>query len=122
MPWQSLLIDLDHCMRTTQWLAHVQVAMAFVREARRALEEFDMWRMAFINWPDTPWRRSALAFLPGLVGSATGAWEHVSVLEALERETRRLDAAIESLRTDGDSLRIKMPHDIPKEHWWFWLE
>ncbi|KAK9909424.1 hypothetical protein WJX75_002017 [Coccomyxa subellipsoidea] len=81
------------------WLSEKQeVAVAFVRDAKRSLEEYDMWRMAFINWPDVPWRRSAVQFLPGLIRKSAKAWDHVSVLSAIEGETKRLDAAIDSLR------------------------
>lgn len=86
------------------------------------LQDFDMWRMAFINWPEIPWRRSAVAFLPGLVSSAAKAWDHVSVLDALERETDKLDAAIKSLKGQGDNLAVRIPEGIPDEHWWYRLE
>ena len=59
--------------------------MAFVREAESDLGQYDMWRMAFIHWPTIPWKRSALAYLPGLIAKVSPAWEHVSVLEALDR-------------------------------------
>ncbi len=101
----------------------LQVAVAFVRDAQRRLEEYDMWRMAFINWPDIPWRRSAIAFLPGLVRSTAKAWDHVSVLGAIETETGRLDAAIKSLRSEGDSLAMqRIPDGLPRSHWWFRLD
>lgn len=59
--------------------------IAFVREADSDLGQYDMWRMAFIHWPSVPWKRSALAYLPGLIAKVSQAWEHVSVLEALDR-------------------------------------
>lgn len=59
--------------------------MAFVREAESDLGQYDMWRMAFIHWPTIPWKRSALAYLPGLIAKVSPAWEHVSVLESLDR-------------------------------------
>jgi hypothetical protein len=99
----------------------VQVAVAFVRDAKRSLEEYDMWRMAFINWPDVPWRRSAVQFLPGLIRKSAKAWDHVSVLSAIEGETKRLDAAIDSLRGEGDSLALRIPDGVPESHWWFRL-
>ncbi|EIE24524.1 hypothetical protein COCSUDRAFT_65399 [Coccomyxa subellipsoidea C-169] len=104
------------------WLSEKQeVAVAFVRDAKRSLEEYDMWRMAFINWPDIPWRRSAVDFLPGLIKKCTKAWDHVSVLSAIEAETKRLDVAIDSLRDEGDSLAMRMPEGLPESHWWFRL-
>ena len=63
----------------------VQMVIAFARDAESDLEQYDMWRMAYIHWPSVPWKRSALAFLPGLVAKVSQAWEHISVLEALER-------------------------------------
>ncbi|CAL8467521.1 g7059 [Coccomyxa elongata] len=106
------------------WLSEKQeVAVAFVRDAQRRLEEYDMWRMAFINWPDIPWRRSAIAFLPGLVRSTAKAWDHVSVLGAIETETGRLDATIKSLQSEGDSLEMqRIPDGLPRSHWWFRLD
>ena len=56
-----------------------------MREAESDLGQYDMWRMAFIHWPSVPWKRSALAYLPGLIAKVSQAWEHVSVLEALDR-------------------------------------
>ena len=63
----------------------LQLVVAFARAAGTDLEQYDMWRMAYIHWPSVPWRRSALAFLPGLLAKVSQAWEHISVLEALER-------------------------------------
>ena len=40
-----------------------QVAVRFVRDANINLQAFDMWQAAFVNYPDTPWRRSAVAYL-----------------------------------------------------------
>lgn len=59
--------------------------IAFVREAESDLGQYDMWRMAFIHWPSIPWKRSALAYLPGLLAKVSQAWEYVSVLLALDR-------------------------------------
>ena len=61
------------------------MVIAFARDAESDLEQYDMWRMAYIHWPSVPWKRSALAFLPGLLAKVSQAWEHISVLEALER-------------------------------------
>jgi hypothetical protein len=62
-----------------------QVVVAFGRYAREALLDYDMWTNAYRGWPEVPWRRSAMEFLPSLVGSGTGPWEHASVLDALAR-------------------------------------
>lgn len=40
-----------------------QEPVRFVRQANTCLQAFDMWQAAFVNWADTPWRRSAVAFL-----------------------------------------------------------
>ena len=40
-----------------------QEPVRFVRQANTRLQAFDMWQAAFVNWADTPWRRSAVAFL-----------------------------------------------------------
>lgn len=61
------------------------MVVAFARDAESDLEQYDMWRMAYIHWPSIPWKRSALAFLPSLLAKVSQAWEHISVLEALER-------------------------------------
>eukprot|EP00884_Botryococcus_braunii_P004509 jgi/Botrbrau1/14059/Bobra.182_3s0006.1 len=42
--------------------------VAFVEQARSTLEEFDMWQAAFVGWPETPWKRSAVAFLLEVMG------------------------------------------------------
>ena len=46
-------------IRLLRW----QVAVRFVRDANINLQAFDMWQAAFVNYPDTPWRRSAVAYL-----------------------------------------------------------
>ena len=61
------------------------MVVAFARDAESDLEQYDMWRMAYIHWPSIPWKRSALAFLPSLVAKVSQAWEHISVLAAVER-------------------------------------
>lgn len=66
-------------------LLRTQLVIAFVRDAESDLGQYDMWQMAFIHWPTIPWKRSALAYLPGLVAKVSQAWEHISVLRALDR-------------------------------------
>ena len=48
-----------------------QVAVRFVRDANINLQAFDMWQAAFVNYPDTPWRRSAVAYLQARPSSRT---------------------------------------------------
>jgi len=106
-----------------QWWLHTrpEMVIAFARDAESDLEQYDMWRMAYIHWPSVPWKRSALAFLPGLLAKVSQAWEHISVLEALEREVKRLDNTIRSLENQGDTLSMVAPDGAPKRHWWWWL-
>ena len=59
----------------------MQVLVGFGRFTHEALLEFDMWTNSFRGWHEVPWRRSAIEFLPRLVGSGTGPWEHASVLQ-----------------------------------------
>ena len=55
--------DLAGGRRLPEQAAGAQVAVRFVRDANTNLQAFDMWQAAFVNYPDTPWRRSAVAYM-----------------------------------------------------------
>ncbi|GBF89542.1 hypothetical protein Rsub_02260 [Raphidocelis subcapitata] len=101
------------------WLgARSEAVVRFVRRAAEALREHDVWAGGFSNWPDVPWRRSALQFVLDLaLGPASGVC--VSVTERLQREAALLDHAIRSLRGDACHLDLRRPYGVPQSHWWF---
>ncbi|KAK9823011.1 hypothetical protein WJX81_006862 [Elliptochloris bilobata] len=104
------------------WLkTHPQVAVRFVRDANTNLQAFDMWQAAFVNYPDTPWRRSAVAFLQEL--AASEAWAHESVLARIAAEAGSLDSAMRALLGEEEraNLHVRVPAGVPAEHWWFFL-
>ena len=45
----------------------LQDVIAFAKSASEALDVYDAYMGVFVNFPDIPWRRSALAFLLGIV-------------------------------------------------------
>jgi len=52
-----------------QSLSHtliLQAILTFARATNAALQDFDVYMGIFVNFDDTPWRRSALAFLVGM--------------------------------------------------------
>ncbi|KAI8474391.1 MAG: hypothetical protein J3K34DRAFT_456761 [Monoraphidium minutum] len=103
------------------WLANkADVMVRFVRRAADALREFDMWGSGFSAWPDVPWRRSALQFILDLpLGPDAGVC--VSVTDRLQREAATLDTAIRGLKGEACHLDVRLPADLPRGHWWYFM-
>lgn len=55
------------CTIKYQGLPVLQDVIAFAKSASEALDVYDAYMGVFVNFPDIPWRRSALAFLLGIV-------------------------------------------------------
>ena len=65
-----------------------------MRDANTNLQAFDMWQAAFVNYPDTPWRRSAVAYLQArCLALAVGFPERTGVGSACSLQARRPDVA-----------------------------
>lgn len=109
------------------WLAErPQLVIGFARAAHEALAgagapvptgagSHAAWAPDVRAWEDTPWRRSALAFLKELrLGSAA----HPSVAERLQAETVALDCTLRAGEARLGSGR-PAPLGVPCSHWWW---
>ncbi|CAM9290073.1 unnamed protein product, partial [Heterosigma akashiwo] len=86
----------------------------------------------FIEWPQIPWRRSALEFLFQFYsddeGKAQGQAKEESDLEykqlifsreGLQAELTALDEAIRSVGDEAMDLFAKPTPGTPRSHWWW---
>ncbi|PRW60310.1 F-box SKIP31-like isoform X1 [Chlorella sorokiniana] len=111
--WRRLKEDL------TWWASErPEVVVAFVRSSHDALAAgHGGWGAAAAGrpWKETPWRRSALAFLQdlGLLGGA-----HVSVANRVAAEAAALDRAIRTIQKEA-AAAVEVPAGVPSSHWWF---
>ncbi|KAI7838672.1 hypothetical protein COHA_007475 [Chlorella ohadii] len=108
--WRRLKEDL------TWWATErPEVVVAFVRSAHDVLAGGWGGAAAGRSWRETPWRRSALAFLQdlGLLGGA-----HMSVADRIAAEAAALDRAIRTIQKEA-AAAVEVPAGVPASHWWF---
>ena len=105
---------------------------------QRRLQEFDPWGQGTLNWPDIPWRRSALAFVLQFFGQTVPrstaepeaepegtAW----VAAVRDQVESSFDTMLQELREEGEDLSLPrrwVPLGLPRQgpeaaahEWWF---
>lgn len=94
--------------------------------------EYDPWAGGVQNWPDTPWRRSALSFLLQFFSHAlepAAEQDGEGVITTLTRQAESFDTAHSDFAEEGEDLSLPrhwVPRGLPREgaeatahRWWF---
>jgi hypothetical protein len=88
----------------------------YLHTTREYFNDFDFWTGRFVQWPNVPWRRSAVVYLFDMINSQC----KVDFLDLHSNEIQELDAAIGSAAEEAD-LSILPPKGMMRSHWWFFL-
>mmetsp|Transcript_33096 Transcript_33096/g.105472 ORF Transcript_33096/g.105472 Transcript_33096/m.105472 type:complete len:272 (+) Transcript_33096:187-1002(+) len=84
------------------------------QEAEDLLNAFDFWTMDFSNWPDVPWRRTAIQWA---LEAARG--EDQGVPNLLTEAVAALDANLLGAAQEAGGLAMPRPPEVPSSHWWY---
>ena len=97
-----------------------QVAVRFVRDTNATLAQLqsagEASALDSYAQHQLPWRRSAVAFLGGVLRQCGGV--HPSLRQALVGETMKLDRTIRSFMHDPWDAPLA-PAGVPESHWWY---
>eukprot|EP00873_Tetraselmis_striata_P001911 jgi/Tetstr1/422175/TSEL_013028.t1 len=109
-----------HCADHVSWLAADPALLAgFVADADALAQEYDMWGVGFLHWPDVPWRRSVAEFITTCMASRGQL--PAEALAHAQQQLESLDNTIRSIEEESESLQLPLPEGIPRSHWWYFL-
>eukprot|EP00638_Chattonella_subsalsa_P015016 CAMPEP_0117840886 /NCGR_PEP_ID=MMETSP0949-20121206/14947_1 /TAXON_ID=44440 /ORGANISM="Chattonella subsalsa, Strain CCMP2191" /LENGTH=281 /DNA_ID=CAMNT_0005684351 /DNA_START=33 /DNA_END=878 /DNA_ORIENTATION=+ len=96
----------------------------FVYETEEKCGVYDIWHGGFLEWPNIPWRRSAIEFYLQFYGPELPPSPEEMTMDEMSRFllaglVHSLDEAIRSVGDEAMDLFVKPVPGVPKSHWWW---